>query len=183
MLFQKRFHRGLRDGSIDRSYRSWKTAKVRTGNQYRFAVDGAVEVTGLNKRTIREITDPAAQAAGFADRAELIAYLSRAKSPGPSDTDEVFVSIEAVGGDELQQRTEGIEAVRGKSTWWYDNHEVHSSSAAGPFCGHREDQFAVYFEMDLTNKPSGERRQSVEVGIYTVANDKIVEEEFWYLMG
>ena len=96
--------------------------------------------------------------------------------------DEKIVSIEAVGGDELPQRTEGFEAVRGKSTWWYDNHEVHASNATGPFCGHREDQFAVYFDMDMTNKPSGQRQKMVEVGIYTVADDKVVQEEFLYLM-
>ena len=51
--------------------------------------------------------------------------------------DEKVVSIDAQGSDELPQRMEGIQAVRGKSTWWYDNHEIHASSASGPYCGHR----------------------------------------------
>ena len=84
--------------------------------------------------------------------------------------------------DELPARMEGLEAIRGKNSWWYDNHEVHSSTAAGPFCGYAEDRFAVLFEMDVTNKPSGERTQLTEVGLYTVSNGKIVQEEFWYRM-
>jgi hypothetical protein len=95
---------------------------------------------------------------------------------------EKIVSIEAQGSDELPARMEGKEAIRGKNSWWYDNHEIHSSTAAGPFCGYHPDRFAVLFEMDVTNKPSGERTQMTEVGLYTVSNGKIVQEEFWYQM-
>lgn len=96
--------------------------------------------------------------------------------------DEKIVSIEGQGSDAMPARMEGIEAIRGKAAWWYDNHDVHSMKATGPFCGHRDDQFVVEFEMDLTPK-GGERNQMREVAIYSVANDKIVQEEFLYLMG
>jgi len=96
--------------------------------------------------------------------------------------DEKIVSIEGQGSDAMPARMEGIEATRGKAAWWYDNHDVHSMKATGPFCGHRDDQFVVEFEMDLTPK-GGERNQMREVAIYSVANDKIVQEEFLYLMG
>lgn len=95
--------------------------------------------------------------------------------------DEKIVSIEGgEGTEEMPARQEGIQSVRGKSVWWYDNHDVHLSTADGPFCGHRDDQFAVRFEMDVTFKPTGQRTQMVEVGLYTVSNDKIVQEEFLY---
>lgn len=94
-------------------------------------------------------------------------------------SDEI-VSIEGADSPELPARMEGIEAIRGKNNWWYDNHEVHGSSASGPYCGHRDDQFALFFEMDVTNKPSGERHKLVEVGLYTVAGGKVVQEEFLY---
>ena len=97
--------------------------------------------------------------------------------------DEKIVSIEGAGSEALPQVMEGIEAIKGKNSWWVDNHEVHASTAEGPFCGHRDDQFAVRFEMDVTFKPSGERSQNVEVALYTVADDKIVQEEFLYRMG
>jgi hypothetical protein len=94
--------------------------------------------------------------------------------------DEKIVSIEGQGSDEMPARMEGIEAIRGKHAWWYDNHEVHSTKAVGPFCGHRDDQFAVLFEMDVTNKPSGQRTRMSEVALYSVAGGKIVQEEFLY---
>lgn len=94
-----------------------------------------------------------------------------------------IVSIEGPGGDPSMQRVEGIEAVAKKGAWWEENHEVHSAEITGPFCGHRDDQFVVKFDMDVTFKPSGERSQMSEVGVYTVADDKVVQEEFLYLMG
>ena len=96
---------------------------------------------------------------------------------------EKIISIEGQGSDEMPARIEGIQAIRGKHQWWYDNHEIHSTSATGPFCGHRDDQFVVQFDMDVTNKPSGQRMQMSEVGIFTLADGKIVQEEFLYKMG
>jgi len=55
-------------------------------------------------------------------------------------------------------------------------------TTVGPYCSHREDQFGVHFEMDVTFKPTGVRQKLVESGLYTVSNDKIVQEEFWYLV-
>ena len=92
-----------------------------------------------------------------------------------------IVSIEAQGTDEMPARLEGIEAIRGKHQWWYENNEVHSSVATGPFVGGHENRFAVLFDLDTTPK-GGERMQMREVALYTVENGKIVEEEFWYLM-
>jgi len=106
---------------------------------------------------------------------------------GLEAVDELYgpgiVSIEGQGSDEMPARMEGIQAVRGKSVWWYDNHEVHASKAVGPFVGHRDDQFVVEFEIDVTPKATGERTQMREVGLYTVADGKVVQEEFLYLMG
>ena len=96
--------------------------------------------------------------------------------------DEKIVSIEGQGNDEMPARLEGIQAIEKKNEWWFANHEVHSSVATGPFCGHRDDQFVVQFDMDVTPK-GGERMQMREVGIYTITGDKIVQEEFLYLMG
>ena len=93
-----------------------------------------------------------------------------------------IVSIEGQGSEEIPARMEGIEAIKGKNQWWYDNHEIHSMTAAGPFCGHRDDQFVVEFDMDVTNKPSGQRIKMREVGIYTLRDGKVAQEEFLYLM-
>lgn len=94
--------------------------------------------------------------------------------------DEKVVSIEGQGSDEMPARIEGLAAVRQKGAWWYGNHEIHSAVATGPYAGHRDDQFVVRFELDVTFKPTGERSQMEEVGLYTVANGKVVREEFLY---
>ena len=44
---------------------------------------------------------------------------------------------------------QGIDAIRGKHDWWNNAHEVHSSTAEGPFV-HGNDRFNVIFEMDVT---------------------------------
>ena len=112
----------------------------------------------------------------------LVALCQQGKGLEAVDTlyDEKIVSIEAQGNDEMPARMEGIDAIRGKNAWWYDNHEIHTSTAAGPFCGQRDDRFAALFEMDVTFKPTGQRTKMREVGLYTVENEKVVQEEFWY---
>lgn len=93
-----------------------------------------------------------------------------------------IVSIEGQGSEEMPARMEGIEAIKGKNEWWFANHEVHGMVAEGPYVGHREDQFVVRFELDVTPQ-GGDRMQMTEVGIYTVADGKVQQEEFLYLMG
>ena len=90
-----------------------------------------------------------------------------------------IVSIEGhVDSDDMPGRIEGI---KGKHDWWYGNNTVHGVVAVGPFVGHRDDQFIVQFTMDITPN-GGERMQMIEAGLYTVADDKIVQEEYLYLM-
>ncbi len=115
---------------------------------------------------------------------KLVALCSEGKTMEALDSlySENIVSIEAMDMGEIPARMEGIDAIRGKNQWWYDNHEVHSASALGPFCGHRADQFAVYFDYDITNKGSGERSRMREVALFTVSDGKISQEEFLYLM-
>jgi len=60
--------------------------------------------------------------------------------------------------------------------------EGQGSVATGLYCGHRDDQFVVRFNLDTT-PTGGERSQMEEAAIYTVASGKIVQEEYLYLMG
>ena len=91
------------------------------------------------------------------------------------------VSIEGQGSEEMPARIEGIDAIHAKHAWWYDNNEVHSTVAEGPYIGHRDDQFVIRFVMDLTS--NGERGQMNEVGLFTVKEGKIAQEEYLYLIG
>ena len=94
---------------------------------------------------------------------------------------EDVVSVEATDPPQGERESRGIEAVRGKNQWWGENHEVHSASVRGPF-PHGDDRFCVMFNYDVTNKPSGHRFQMEEVGLYTVTDEKISKEEFFYAM-
>lgn len=90
-----------------------------------------------------------------------------------------IVSIEPMAMPTMPAEMHGFEAVKGKSVWWVENHEVHSSKVEGPFVA--GDRFVVYFDFDVTEKKSKKRHKMAEVGIYTVAKGKIVREEFLYL--
>lgn len=87
-----------------------------------------------------------------------------------------IVSYEAEAGPMSVCR--GKDAVKQKSAWWKENHEVHGVSVEGPFVN--GDQFALRFAYDLTPKSTGKRVQTEEVGVYTASNGKIVEERFFY---
>jgi len=91
------------------------------------------------------------------------------------------VSVEAMDPPEGERTMNGKEAVLGKNRWWGENHEVHSGFVGGPF-PHGDDRFAVHFKYDVTNRPSGARFEMEEVGVYTVADGRIVKEEFYYSM-
>lgn len=95
-------------------------------------------------------------------------------------TDDM-VSVEAVAMPGMQQEARGLSAVKGKGEWWVANHEIHSAAVTGPWP--HGDRFIVGFQYDVTNKPSGNRMQMDEVGLYTVLNGKIVREEFFYDTG
>ncbi len=85
------------------------------------------------------------------------------------------VSLEPMTGD--MARRQGREAVEDKGKWWAENNQVHSAHVEGPFV--HGDQFTLRFEMEVT--PKGKTRTKMtEIGLYTVKNDKIVEERFFF---
>ncbi len=91
-----------------------------------------------------------------------------------------IVSVEAAAMPGMEKTQKGIEAIKSKNQWWYDNHEVHGGEVYGPYP--KDDQFAVVFKFDVTAKHSGQRMTMEEMGLYTVQDGKIVKEEFFYSM-
>ena len=96
--------------------------------------------------------------------------------------DQNIVSVEAPCGGEtpFPQIIEGLEGVLAKNKWWIENHDVHSCTLNGPHLS--DDRFAVLFDMDVTFKPASQRMQLCEIAVYTVKDDKIIREEFFYTM-
>jgi len=88
------------------------------------------------------------------------------------------VSVEAQAMPGMAQEAKGLAAIRAKGEWWINNHEVHSAKITGPWP--HGDRFIVGFELDVTNKPSKQRMQMDEAGLFTVKDGKVVREEFFY---
>ncbi len=94
------------------------------------------------------------------------------------------VSIEASAPPGMPAKLEGLAAVRGKSQWWQENHDVHALNAAGPWP--HGDRFIATFKLDVTPKAgpmAGRRTTMEEAGLYTVEGGKVVREEFFYSTG
>jgi len=87
-----------------------------------------------------------------------------------------IVSVEGDG-----KETAGQGSVIKKSEDWVSDKTFHGETVAGPFYnGANPDQFVVYFTLDITPKATGKRITLEEVGVYTVKNDLIIREQFFY---
>ncbi|MGA8027384.1 MAG: nuclear transport factor 2 family protein [Bryobacteraceae bacterium] len=91
-----------------------------------------------------------------------------------------IVSVEAGAPPGQSRETKGLPAVLAKGEWWTSNHEVHSATVEGPLVA--GSHFAVVFKMDITFKPQSKRFQMEEIGVYKVADGKVIYEEFFYNM-
>ncbi len=89
-----------------------------------------------------------------------------------------IISVESMGSEQMPREMKGIDAIRQKNQWWFDNNEVNSAETDGPFVG--EGKFTVYYKYDTTFKPTGKRHLMEEVALYTVKDGKIVREQFFY---
>lgn len=85
-------------------------------------------------------------------------------------------SLEPMSFGGMPRETKGKAAILAKSDWWGGAHEIHDMSVDGPFVS--PEFFAVIFNIDVTNKESGQRMQGREVAIYTVADGKVTSDQF-----
>jgi hypothetical protein len=76
LLFHKRFHAGLVDGSVRLTFRLWDKPRVRSGGRYRVHPIGVVEVDEVRRVPLAEVGEADARQAGFRDRAELVGYMA-----------------------------------------------------------------------------------------------------------
>jgi len=90
-----------------------------------------------------------------------------------------MVSVEADGKEYV-----GKDVVIHKSEVFQGNNDILSQDVRGPFFlgdpKANAGQFAVYTSIDFTPKAGGKRVTHEEVGLYTVRNDTITREEFFY---
>ena len=90
-----------------------------------------------------------------------------------------MVSVEADGKEYV-----GKDVVIHKSEVFQGNNDILSQDLRGPyFLGDADansGRFAVWTSIDFTPKAGGKRESHAEVGLYTVKNDTITREEFYY---
>ena len=99
LLFQKRFHAGLLDGSIRLTFRRWDRPHVRPGGRYRCHPIGVLEVDQVDRVSLRSITEDEARAAGFASRGELLAFMADGPAGPVTPETEVWRVALHHGGD------------------------------------------------------------------------------------
>ena len=71
MLFQRRFHDGIRSGEIRCTVRVWKRPHVKVGGRYALGA-GAVVVDKIHETTLDDLTPALARRSGFASLLDLL---------------------------------------------------------------------------------------------------------------
>ena len=88
------------------------------------------------------------------------------------------VPVEAVDfGD--GRETRGIEGIKGKHAWFNGTFETLEHTASDPM-PHGDDRFAAVLTAKTRNRETGAVEDMREVGVYHVAEGRIVREEFFY---
>jgi ketosteroid isomerase-like protein len=86
-----------------------------------------------------------------------------------------IVSIEE--GESPMQICKGKQEIQKKIDWWNSTFESLEYSCHGPYIN--GDQFSLIFSMK-TKQKNGKVEEMQEVAIYTVKEEKVVEEKFMY---
>jgi hypothetical protein len=90
-----------------------------------------------------------------------------------------MVSVEGDG-----REFAGKEEVIHKSEVFQGNNDIVAQDIRGPFFngdpGATSGQFTVYTAIDFVPRAGGDRRTHEETGLYTVDNDRITREQFFY---
>lgn len=92
-----------------------------------------------------------------------------------------IVSVEASGVE-----VAGKQPVIDKSRKWAAVNTIHGEKVLGPYFDRPDARtassgvFAVHFSFEVTPKATGKRTTLDEVAVYTVANDTITREQFYF---
>lgn len=74
-------------------------------------------------------------------------------------------------------RVKGMSGLGKKGQGLSKQFEVHNIKASDPVAA--DNWFSIKFEIDTTDKNSGERSTLSEIGVYKVENGKIVKEHYF----
>jgi hypothetical protein len=113
---------------------------------------------------------------------KLVTLVKAGKNSEAMETlyDPAIVSVEAGAPPGMNRESTGLAACLEKGKAFRERHEVHGSSVMGPFP--HGDRFAIFLSYELTARATNQNITMNEIAVYTVANEKIVREEFFYAM-
>jgi hypothetical protein len=101
MLFQRRFHAGIADGSITKTFRVWSRPQVKVGGRYEVGKVGLLEVDAVEEVPLATVGEADIAAAGFESREKMTAYLRRAsRRPFDDETTVYAVTFHFAGPDD-----------------------------------------------------------------------------------
>jgi hypothetical protein len=129
MLFSVDAHAGLADGSITRTFRTWKRPQARAGGRYRVA-GMLLEADAVRRVPAADLTDDDARAAGEPD---LAALLRRLGEPDPA-TLVWRVDLHYVGADDrIALRAEDAMSAEETDRLRARLDRLDAASASGPW--------------------------------------------------
>lgn len=127
LLFQKRFHEGLKSGAVRLTFRRWAKPHVKPGGRYRCHPIGVLEVDEIRRVRVADIDAADAALAGFATLEELRAYMGDAAPADEvwrialhhgGDGDRVSLALEdRLDADEVAAITRRLEKLDGRTPW------------------------------------------------------------------
>lgn len=109
LLFQKRFHQGLVDGSVTLTFRAWPKPRVKRGGRYRVHPIGVVEVDDVRPVRAGDVGEADARAAGFDSLEDMWSYVRPVlAAPLTPDTALFRVALHHGGdGDRVPEALDG----------------------------------------------------------------------------
>jgi hypothetical protein len=119
---------------------------------------------------MKSTTDIAARLVALCRRGEFAAAQNELYSPAA-------VSLEAEGYPGARE-ARGSAALAAKSKEFNDTFQVHACEISEPLVS--GDFFAITMTVDVTMRQTGARFPLNELCVYTVRDDRIVREEFFY---
>jgi hypothetical protein len=82
VLFPQRFWAGLEDGSVTVAFRWWRRPAAKAGGRQRTPGGGELAIDAVDRMALDQVSEADAHAAGYDDRAELLAELERFRAEG-----------------------------------------------------------------------------------------------------
>ena len=91
---------------------------------------------------------------------------------------DVMSAEPAAVSDDIPALVCGKEAVRRKIKSRFAEGDIYDLSIDGPFI--TGDQFALFLDMLMTDPATGKTQPFTEIAIFTVRDERIIEERFFY---